>query len=411
VQQLKDITMNNILKMKNVVQPYIWGSRHALADFLGDTSSPDSPKAELWMGAHPKAPSRVWLNNTWERLDTLIQTDTRNILGESGIKRFENQLPYLLKVLAADQPLSIQAHPTRQQARKGFEKEEALGIPLSDGHRNYKDRNHKPESICALTPFWGVCGFRHPGDMLPLLRAVLPDNHPDAKKLLEPLTTGLGLRVFFERLVNMPATLREHLVGVIMDAAKPLAERDKAFEWVLTLHEHYPNDIGVISPLILNLFCLEPEEALFLPAGQLHAYFRGMGIEIMANSDNVLRGGLTQKHVDVSELINVLDFSPATVEPLKATIFGPCGCEYRYPSPAEEFILTRLDINPETTYTSPVSSRQSAEILLCTRGEAIIYAEADEEIHMSRGRSVFVPYGVQSYAVMGDATVYKAAVQ
>lgn len=401
--------MNRILKMKNVVQPYRWGSRRALADFLGDSSSPGSPRAELWMGAHPKAPSEVWLNDSWQRLDNLIQSDSRQILGVSSTSRFQNQLPYLFKILAADQPLSIQAHPTRQQAREGFEKEEASGIPLSAGHRNYKDRNHKPECICALTPFWGVCGFRPLDDMLALLKAIWPDGHPEAAKLLEPLTSGRDLRVFFERLMTLPDTVHDQLIGQVTGSAKPLAEKNQVFAWVLKLHEHYPNDIGVISPVLLNLFCLEPEEALFLPAGRLHAYFGGMGIEIMANSDNVLRGGLTPKHVDVPELIKVLDFAPAAIEPLNAESVGPC--EYRYPSPAEEFVLSRLSITPPATWASAVSPRRSAEILLCTRGEAVIQAEpGHEKIRFPKGRSVFVPAGVRSYEITGDATVYKAAV-
>lgn len=401
--------MNRILKMKNIVQPYSWGSRQALADFLGDASSPGSPRAELWMGAHPKAPSEVWLNDTWQRLDDLIQSDAGQILGALSTHRFKNQFPYLFKVLAADQPLSIQAHPSRQQAREGFEKEEALGIPASAGHRNYKDRNHKPECICALTPFWGVCGFRPLDDMLALLNAVWPDDHTEVTQLLESLTSDGDLRAFFERLMTLPAIIRDDLISEVVSAAKPLVEKDQAFAWILKLHEHYPNDIGVISPILLNLFCLAPEEALFLPAGLLHAYLGGMSIEIMANSDNVLRGGLTPKHVDVPELIKVLDFTPTTIEPLKAEFVGPC--EYRYPSPADEFVLSRLSIMPPATWSSPVSPRRSAEILLCTRGIAVIHAEpGHEKIRLPKGRSVLVPAGVRSYEVAGDATVYRAAV-
>jgi mannose-6-phosphate isomerase len=245
--------------------------------------------------------------------------------------------------------------------------------------------------------------------MLVLLKAVWPgDRQTEAAKLLETLTTGGDLRVFFEQLMTLPATVRDELIGEVIGAAKPLSEKDQVFAWIIKLHEHYPNDIGVISPILLNLFCLTPEEALFLPAGQLHAYFGGMGIEIMANSDNVLRGGLTPKHVDVPELIKVLDFAPATIEPLKAESVAPC--EYCYTSPADEFVLSRLSITPPVNWVSPESPRRSAEILLCTRGEAVIHsATGHEEIRLPKGRSVFVPADVSSYEITGDATLYKAA--
>lgn len=400
--------MNQILKMKNKVQPYSWGSRRALADFLGDGDADGTPRAELWMGAHPKSPSMVWLDGQWEKLDELIQRDCPDILGPCSPPCFENQLPYLFKVLAADQPLSIQAHPSRQQAREGFARENNQGIPLTAGHRNYKDANHKPECICALTPFWGLCGFRPMDDMLRLIDTVWPGDNPDAGRLLAPLLNNRDLRLFFQGLMTLPVGERERLVGQVLGTAKSLVRKDNVYDWMLRLNDHYPNDIGVLSPILLNLFCLAPEQALFLPAGQLHAYLGGMGIEIMTNSDNVLRGGLTPKHVDVPELLKVLDFTPAFISPLPPEAVGPC--EYRYPSRAEEFVLSRLDLSPPTVCQGPDASRRSAEILLCTRGEAMIRSEPGAvEIRLVRGRSAFVPAAVQSYTVSGDATLYKAA--
>ena len=400
--------MNRLLKMQNTVQPYAWGSRQALADFLGEPASADNPQAELWMGAHPKAPSKVWLTGRWQSLDQVIEQDPIGILGERVSSRYSRQLPYLFKILAADQPLSIQAHPTQEQAERGYEFEENQGIPLSAGHRNYKDKNHKPECICALTPFWGVCGFRPLTDLIPLLKAVWPQGNRLAEVLFEILAKDRNLAVFFERLMTLPTESHNDLMDQIVSLAKPLAEKHAVFEWVLRLNDRYPNDVGVLSPILLNLFCLQPEEALFLPAGQLHAYFQGMGIEIMANSDNVLRGGLTPKHVDVTQLLKILSFRTVLPELIKPVALGVL--EYRYPSQADEFVLSRILVNDAITYQSPASDR-SAEILLCTHGEAVVEPlESQQAVQLSKGQSVLIPAAVTGYTIKGQATVYKASV-
>jgi mannose-6-phosphate isomerase len=401
--------INEILKMKNSIQPYAWGSTRMLADFLEDPNLAGSPQAELWMGAHPKAPSKVWLDNRWQDLDRVIADRPVEMLGPQAGPRFNNTLPYLFKVLAADEPLSIQAHPSKRQAQEGFKREADLGIPLSAGHRNYKDPNHKPECICALTPFWGVCGFRPASQMLPLLKAVWPSGDQETGELLSRLENDNELFAFFKGLMTLSAESQEYLLNQILSAATPLAESHAVFQWVQRLNERYPMDIGILSPILLNLFCLQPEEALFLPAGQLHAYLGGMGIEIMANSDNVLRGGLTPKHVDVNELLNVLQFETLTPELMKPMVFGVS--EFSYPSMAEEFILSKLIVSDALPYHHTASPYQSAEILLCTVGEAIIGSgEGRHEIRLSKGQSGFVPASVNSYSIFGQATLYRASI-
>ena len=401
--------MNRILKMQNTIQPYAWGSRHGLAEFMGESEPSDNPKAELWMGAHPKAPSKVWLAGRWQSLDKVIEEDPRGVLGVETASRHANRLPYLLKVLAADEPLSIQAHPSEQQAREGFKHENDQGIPLSAGHRNYKDSNHKPECICAMTPFWGVCGFRPTTEMLPLVKTIWPKGDAATDALLGLLEDRQNLALFFEKLMTLDEDARHALLDQVIDRATPIADQHAVFDWVLRLHRRYPYDIGVLSPVLLNLFCLQPQEALFLPACQLHAYFEGMGIEIMANSDNVLRGGLTPKHVDVPQLLQILDFEAMPLDLMKPAVIGPV--EYRYPSQAEEFVLSRLVVSDTIPYISPESNRRSAEILLCTDGEASVCTrESEKTLTIPKGQSVLVPAGISGYAIGGQATLYKAGV-
>lgn len=400
--------MRQIFKMQNEIQPYAWGSYTAMAELLGHPAPSDKPQAELWMGAHPKAPSRIRIQQRWQPLNSLIQQNPGDILGTEVLDRFGKQLPYLFKVLAAGQPLSIQAHPDKNQARLGFERENKEGISLTAPHRNYKDRQHKPECICALTSFWALCGFRHLPDMMSLLGRIWPMQHSESLGILARSGGQNGLRGFFKYLMTMPPKVRLDLVSHAVDRARSMRSKDHVFEWIVRLNEHYPNDIGVLSPILLNLIHLKSGEAIFLPARLLHAYLEGMGIELMANSDNVLRGGLTPKHVDVPELLNVLDFRPFSPELLTPgeTIHG----ENCYPSDAEEFRLSVVRI----TSSQPYQSRErcpSPEILLCTRGSGmILWQNGQKKMPFDRGESVFVPAVLDTYTLNGRATVYKAAV-
>jgi mannose-6-phosphate isomerase len=404
--------MNRIVKLQNTIQPYAWGSQSALADFLGQPAQSNNPQAELWMGAHPKAPSKIYFQGRWQSLDEVISDYPEDILGHEVISRFGPQLPYLFKVLAADQPLSIQAHPSRSQAAAGFARENQEGIALTDGRRNYKDDQHKPECVCAITPFWGVCGFRPVSQSWPLLQAVWPDSAIPDLATADPSSRSDAdadrIRAFFQSLMTMDPGPRKDLISGIVSAVADKRNRHAAFEWVLRLNERYPLDVGVICPLLLNLFCLQPGQALFLPAGQLHAYFSGMAIEIMANSDNVLRGGLTPKHVDGPELLNILDFKPLELKILEAIPISPT--ELQYPSEADEFVLSVLRTNGTDTHTS-LDEIRSPHVLLCAHGQGYISSSMqNKEISLVKGESVLVPAGTGRYAVSGKALFYKAAV-
>ena len=402
------MTIDCLLKMDNPIQPYVWGSRTAIAELMGQPTPTNEPQAEIWMGAHPKAPSRVWYEGRWQPLDQLIRQYPQGLLGDKVASRFDDTLPYLFKVLAVAQPLSIQAHPDKKQASEGFHRENLLGIALDAPNRNYKDSQHKPECICALTTFWGACGFRTLAEMVSLLGPVWPLSYNSILTTLSQSFNPRGLGDLFEHLMHMEDKERHLLVKAIVEKSQKLFDKNDAYAWVVKLNDKYPGDIGVISPLLLNIIQLAPGEALFLPARQLHAYLDGLGIELMANSDNVLRGGLTPKHVDVEELMAILDFSPHKPAKLNQPMVGEH--ETFYASQTEEFILSVLAITPDRPYQSNAQI-DGPEILLCVDGSAVIKTDnANDAISIAQGRSVFVPAAVKGYRVQGSAKLFRAAV-
>lgn len=399
--------MKNISILKNTVQEYAWGSFSAIAKLFGQKSPSDKPQAELWMGAHPKASSMVESDGKWISLLEIIEKNPEDILGEQAAKKFNNRLPYLFKVLAAAKPLSIQAHPSLVQSRQGFERENKLAVPLNAFNRNYKDDNHKPECICALTPFWALNGFRKITKILLLMNKICGKTFALELKKLERQPDSRGLKSFFNTLMTMDKNRQQQVIIEAIKNAQMHGEEAPVFQWMIKLYNEYPDDIGVFFPLLLNLICLEPGQAMFLPAGELHAYLEGVGIELMANSDNVLRGGLTPKHVDVPELLRVLNF-----EEREVAILTPEEKNYNesvYLSPAEEFVLSVLSVKKGPVYTSPIN--RSVEILLCTNGKATITENIkDVGIAIAGGTSVMIPAAVNQYSIEGNATLYKASV-
>lgn len=399
--------MDKIFLLKNTVQPYAWGSFTAIPDLLGEPHPSDLPQAELWMGAHPKAPSRVEYGDNWEPLDKLIKKYPEKILGKSAAARFDNKLPYLFKVLAAAQPLSLQAHPSLDQAKQGFRRENAKGIPLDAPHRNYKDDNHKPECICALTPFWALNGFRKIPEILSFFELLSPSSLQSPLKRLRAHQNPEGLKHFFRGLMTLAPVLQKQITDECLAKIDRNLQEKSIYSWMVTLSAAYPANIGILSPIILNLICLQPGEAMFLPAGEMHAYLEGTGIELMANSDNVLRGGLSPKHIDLEELLNVLNFDQREIE-----IFRPqqqSDGEKVYPSLADEFVLSVLTLAKGITYESSIN--RSIELMICTGGKAVIRDITREEIiSVGRGTSLVIPAAVKKYFIEGSATLYKAAV-
>ena len=399
--------MKSIGLMKNTVQEYAWGSFTAIAELLGNDSPSKTPQAELWMGAHPKAPSMVKCDGNWISLFELIEKNPDHILGKKVAGKFNNRLPYLFKVLAAAKPLSIQAHPSRDQAKQGFERENRQGIPIDAYNRNYKDDNHKPECICAQTVFWALNGFRKISSIVGLMEKICPQGLKKQLDTLRGQQSPIELKNFFRTLMTMNHKQQTQIIAHAVSNAEKFTDDDPAYKWMIDLHKEYPSDIGVFSPILLNLICLKPGQAMFLPAGELHAYLDGVGIELMANSDNVLRGGLTPKYIDIPELLNVLNFEEREVNILETKQINEC--EWVYASYAEEFVLSIMHVKQGMIYNSPAHS--SIEILLCTNGSATISdLGKNDEVTIDKGKSILIPAGITKYSLKGNATLYKAAV-
>lgn len=395
-----------IYRLENAIQNYAWGSTTAIADLLGQPSPSHTPQAELWMGTHPKGPSMAIAGQKRIPLSELIDQQAEEILGRSIASRYGNALPFLFKVLAAVRPLSIQAHPDKDQAQAGFERENRDGIALDAPDRNYRDTNHKPEIICALTPFWGLNGFRPPAAAADLLMPVCPPVLVDACNDLKTQPVSFALQRLFEAMMALRGKKRKAATETVCRKAKRLANRSAVYGWMDKLARVYPNDIGILSPALLNLIRLEPGQAVYLPAGQLHGYLDGVGIELMANSDNVLRGGLTPKHVDVAELLRVVRFHETRVDIIEPESVD--ACESAFACPAEEFSLNVIRTTSELKYRSPEG--RNVEILLCTEGEGRIEERGgDTGLIVKKGDSFLVPANIAPYVIRGDLVLYKAA--
>ena len=394
-------------RLKNPIQYYAWGSKYAIASFTGRDGPSPRPEAELWMGAHPKAPSIVICNGDEVGVNQLIARCPEEILGPAVVQRFGSELPFLYKILAADAPLSIQAHPNREQARQGYERENLKGVPLDAPHRNYRDNNHKPEILCALTDFWGLNGFRPLPDLQQKLNDYCPKSLGPVFAALQNASDHKTLQLFFRHMVSLRGQDLSRTIDEAVAQAQTNGGQEAVSHWLIELAGAYPGDIGILSPIFLNLIHMKPGEAIYLPAGQLHAYLKGVGVELMANSDNVLRGGLTPKHIDQKELMRVLRFEPtfpgmAEMHPVSAT-------ETRFQSPAEEFTLARIHLSQDVPHASPV--QRNVEILFVTRGQLILVLDnGDQQLQLARGDSVLVPAAAGAYRLSGEAEIYRATV-
>ncbi|MEU3651199.1 mannose-6-phosphate isomerase, class I [Lentzea sp. NPDC034063] len=386
--------------LHNAVRPYAWGSRTAIAELLGKEVPAPHPEAELWMGAHPGDPSRVvGADGTERSLLGLLASDPDGQLGTRVAERWGSRLPFLLKVLAADEALSLQAHPSAAQAAEGFAAEEKRLVPLDSPVRNYKDPAAKPELICALTEFHALAGFREPSRTVSLLRTLDAPALSPYTEMLVAQPDSSGLRALFTMLITLPQTSLSTLLPQVLDACvlhvKEHGEFDLECRTILELGESYPGDAGVLAALLLNRIVLQPGEAIHLPAGNLHAYLRGTGIEILANSDNVLRCGLTPKHVDVPELLRVLDFTCGDMEVLLGEEIQPGVRVYRTPAP--EFELSRLDLAGETRI-----NHEGPQIMICTEGSVVLTNARGDELKLRRGESVWLPASDPAVLVRPD---------
>lgn len=384
-------------EIENVLRDYAWGSTTAIASLLGRPES-GRPEAELWIGAHPDSPSVAHLPEDGSRspLDALISSDPEHFLGAESVSAFGPRLPFLAKILAAAQPLSLQVHPSLEQAREGFARENEAGIDPHAAHRNYKDDNHKPEMILALTPFEALCGFRPAAEARKILQHVAAAFHGggQAPELLRALLDdldgpdeGAALRRAFERLITGGTDVAEEtaLVVAALVSGAPLEPYQAELGTAISLNEKYPGDPGVLISLLLNRISLKPGQAVYLPAGNVHAYLHGLGVEVMASSDNVLRGGLTPKHVDVPELLRTIDFHPVAVPMLDAEktvldqdIFRP---------PFREFQLQRIELGPDA---GPVPLAQAGPAVIIVVAGDVYLDSPKGDLQLSRGGSAFI---------------------
>ncbi|MHA7277301.1 mannose-6-phosphate isomerase, class I [Arthrobacter sp. HLT1-21] len=390
--------------LENTLRPYAWGSETAIAELLGRVPS-GGPEAELWMGAHPDSPSRAVLDDgTRVNLDHLIASDPVRTLGASAVQHFGARLPFLLKVLAAAAPLSLQVHPSSSQARAGFDAENAAGLPADAPHRNYRDGSHKPEMIFALTTFEALCGFRPAPEAAAVfeqLVAAVQASGASVPQLLTDVVADLrdsdpraALRGAFTRLLTggeAAAQAAELVAATLATAPGPEAAT------VRELTEHYPADPGVLVSLLLNRVSLSPGQAIYLPAGIIHAYLSGLGIEVMASSDNVLRGGLTPKHIDVPELVNTVTFEAVTVPAVAARHTG-LGQELYCP-PFDEFALQRLELR------SGSGSMASSDVPLAQNGPVLVLAVAGSIVLDSPRGDLLVPRGCSAFVPANEAPV------
>ncbi|MDR2589188.1 MAG: mannose-6-phosphate isomerase, class I [Spirochaetales bacterium] len=412
-------------RLKNEVQRYAWGSVSLLPDFLGMANPDKTPWAELWMGSHPACSSRALSGGGEVPLNELIDSDPPAFLGEAAMRRFDARLPFLFKVLAAGSPLSIQCHPSLERARAGFERENSLGIPLDSPLRNYKDSNHKPEMLLAVTDFTALRGLRPLGEITGFF-SLFPV--PELNALAEALAkdeTEAGLKTFLRSLLaSSPSAAREWIhrvkdfctleggAGAASGEALPAPEAES----FLRIADFFPEDAGAFAPFYLNLVRLLPGEAVFLGAGEMHAYLEGLGVELMANSDNVLRGGLTPKHIDAEELLSVLDYSPRKPEIIRPCVRRLSGgfTEEEYPSAAREFFLSVVRgpaAHSEKSGGSCCLECGGPEILLSGEGRASLLArEGGEPLVLEKGESVFIPAKQGAYFVRGECVLYRARV-
>lgn len=397
---MSDIKTKPFFLMSNTIQNYAWGSIDSFSQLFDIANPQQQPQAELWMGAHPNGCSQVDYQGKKIRLSDLIVSDPAHFLSANTAQTF-GELPYLFKILAAEQALSIQVHPSKSEAEQGFAKENAAQIPLTAANRNYKDPNHKPELVYALTDYQAMNGFRPINEIVEHFQrlAIVP-----LQPLLEHLQqqqTEVGLKSFFTELLSFSGSEKQVAIEQLIAYAHRHQEQ-ALFQLILTLAETYPHDIGLFAPLILNVLTLKPGQAMYLDARTPHAYLKGTGLEIMANSDNVLRAGLTPKHIDITELAKCTRFAekPASTLLLTPKITDDA---LLFPVPVTDFKFA--------IYPQPKQCRvnvSSAQILLAIDHEATLTAADGQSVTIHKGESVFIPAYTEHYQLSSLGRVAKA---
>lgn len=394
----------NIYKLRGKVMHYAWGGFDFIPNLLGVPNTQHEPFAEYWMGAHPLAASELLTPEGSVSLHKAIEQEPERILSEKVYQRFGG-LPYLFKAQDVKDILSIQVHPSKEEAEKGFDREEAAGIPVNAPHRNYKDRNHKPEMLVALTDFWLLHGFKQAAEIEMVL-----DTVPEFNIFL-PLYRREGLKTLYQFVMEMKQPeINALLINLIKREIRRKNDAELTKEmpgwWVAKIFEGKDEigdiDRAIFSIYFFNIVNLHPGEGLFQGAGMPHAYMQGQCVELMANSDNVLRAGLTPKHIDVPELMKHTLFE-AVVPNIMKGIPLQTG-EKIYPCPVDDFGIARLELSAATPYTAKAGS---LEIMLVTAGGAVI----NHSLVLKKGEVAAVFPG-EEYTIQpsGDCVIFKAFV-
>lgn len=380
--------LNEVYKLHGVVQHYSWGGYSFIPKLIGADNSSHQPFAEYWLGAHPNFPTRID-NGKIKDLDQLIRLNPERVLG-TAVSKFHG-LPYLLKVLDVRQMLSIQVHPDKKSAKAGYDDENKRRIPLNASHRNYKDENHKPELMVALSDFWLLHGFKSEEKIKASLLSKKEFN------FLLPIFEKGGYKELYEKLMYMDQAEVNKILAPVLDSIIPLYEQNKiernhadfwAARAALTFCKNKDYDRGIFSIYLFNLLHLKKGEAVFQPEGMPHAYLEGQNVEVMANSDNVLRAGLTDKHIDVKELIRHIKFR----ETIPDVIHPSPGKERVYYSQAEEFELSQFNLKASDEM---ILQSNSAEICLVVEGNMTV---------SSNNRSLVLKQG-EAMIILADKTV------
>lgn len=373
-------------RLRNGIKNYAWGSRTALNTLFGVPNPDEQPQAEMWMGAHPAGCSEIETGSDSVSLLDAIAQSPESVLGARAMDRF-GQLPYLLKILAAETALSIQVHPDKRQAEEGY---------AQQGNRvgeDYNDANHKPELVYAITPFMAMNGFRPFQEIVNhFFRLNAPELMPALAEFRGNLT-GEGFKHFFVSLMQLTQREKENVLTQLQ-ACLDSGGFTHLQSFITRLMRDYPGDIGILAPLFLHCITLAPGEAMFLRAGTLHAYVHGTAVEVMACSDNVLRAGLTPKKINLPELVKCTVFRETQEQELRL-LPDDTGTEQHYSVPVEDFCFSvigncqqkRVDVD-------------SAQILLVLSGITTLRDTNGDEITLFAGQSVFIPALTASYSII-----------
>ena len=391
------------------MQPYAWGSRETIARLQGRPVPSPGPEAELWMGAHPSAPSGLERDGRPTTLDAVITADAPGVLGAQVAARFGSRLPFLLKVLSASKALSIQVHPSRAQAQAGYREENERGLAPGDKGRNYVDDWPKPEILCALTPFEVLAGLRAPADAARFMRELaVPELEPLAALLAGDRADARGdvRATVLARVLSWPAGQREALIRDVVKACHQEVDDYGPYHpecgAIIQVAGDHPGDLGIVASLLMRHAVLQPGQAVFLPAGGLHAYLHGTGIELLANSDNVVRAGLTGKHIDIPELLKLTD--PAVEVPLIAPRDLGNGIA-AYDTPAPEFRLYRAALG-----AGPVTLPGDGPRLVLSVDGTLTLTAAGATLKLGQGESAFLSAADATVTAAGPAEAFIATV-